>query len=83
MDNIELDKIIVRSDSGEEREAEVLKVVSIGDKNYVVYTFDPEAENVDLYASLMLEKDGVISFMPVETAEEWDAIGKEISALAL
>ena len=83
MEDMELDRITIQDQNGEEKVAEILKVVTVGDNKYAVYTFDPDAENVDLYASLIVEQDGNISFRPVATEADWNEIKADISRLSM
>ena len=83
VEDMELDRITIQDQNGEEKVAEILKVVTVGDNKYAVYTFDPDAENVDLYASLIVEQDGNISFRPVATEADWNEIKADISRLSM
>ena len=83
MEEMELERVIMRDEKGEERVAEILKIVEIGDKNYAVYTFDPEAENVDLYTALVVENEGQIDFRPVDSEEDINTIKSEINSLMM
>jgi len=79
----DLDKIKVKLENGEEKEAEVLRIVENENngKNYVVYTFDTDKEEVDIYASEIIENDENIVLDSVKTEEEWKYIQQKISEL--
>ncbi len=76
-------KIRITDESGT-RVAELVTIVYNEDvtKKYAVYTFNPEAENVDLYAAVINDSDGKISFDPIATKEEWELVKKEIINLS-
>ncbi|MGI6329684.1 MAG: DUF1292 domain-containing protein [Bacilli bacterium] len=73
--------IIVLDQNGQEREAEILSNFKLPDtgKEYIFYTFNEKDENdmVRLYASILTERDGMLSFENIESEEEWATI-KEI-----
>ncbi len=81
--NFVIDKqtIVVLDQNGEEKEAEVLSNFKLPDtgKEYIFYTFNEKDENdmVRLYASILVEKDGMLSFENIDSEEEWATI-KEI-----
>ena len=79
----DLDKIKVKLENGEEKEAEVLRIIENekSGKNYVVYTFDTNKEEVDIYASEIIENDENIVLDSVKTEEEWNYIQQKISEL--
>ena len=80
----DLEKITMEDENGEKKEAEVVTIVDNENlnKKYVIYTFDSNAENVDLYASEMIEKEDEIIFDSIKTEEEWKFIQTKISELA-
>jgi uncharacterized protein YrzB (UPF0473 family) len=77
----ESQKIVVLDQNGQEREAEVISNFKLPDtgKEYIFYTFNEKDENdmVKLYASILIERDGMFSFENIESDEEW-AVIKEI-----
>lgn len=78
---IDKQTIVVLDQNGEEKEAEVLSNFKLPDtgKEYIFYTFNEKDENdmVRLYASILVEKDGMLSFENIDSEEEWATI-KEI-----
>ena len=70
--------IVVIDQDGQEREAEVISNFALPDtgKEYIFYTFDERDANgmVKLYASVLVEKDGMFSFEDIESDEEWSKI---------
>ena len=80
----DLEKITIHDENGEEKEAEVVTTIDDEEKNkkYVIYTFNSKDENIDLYASEMIEKEDEIIFDSIKTEEEWKFIQSKISDLA-
>ena len=80
----DLEKITIHDENGEEKEAEVVTIIEDEEKNkkYVIYTFNSNDENVDLYASEMIENEEQIIFDSIKTEEEWKFIQSKISDLA-
>ena len=80
----DLEKITMEDENGEKKEDEEVTIVDNENlnKKYVIYTFDSNAENVDLYASEMIEKEDEIIFDSIKTEEEWKFIQTKISELA-
>ncbi len=73
--------IIVLTEDGTEKEAEVLTLFNMKTtgKDYILYTLNEPDENdmVRIYASILVEKDGTYSFEIIESDEEWVQV-KEI-----
>lgn len=67
--------VVVIDKEGKERQAEVLAIFTIHEynKKYILYTFDEKDENdmVKIYASTLVQKDGMYSFEAIATPEEW------------
>ncbi len=82
----EKDTITVVDQNGQEREAEVITNLKLPDtgKEYIVYTFNEKDENdmLTLYASVLMEKDGMYTFEDIESDEEWVKIKEIMKAMA-
>jgi uncharacterized protein YrzB (UPF0473 family) len=78
--------IIVVEEDGTEKEAEVLAVFNMKStgKDYILYTLNEVDENnmVKIYASILLEKDGVYSFAVIESDEEWAQVKDVMKQMA-
>lgn len=74
---------IVNTD-GQELEIKVITVVESKDKSkqFLIYTFDDKKENVDLYASIIIEKDNNYELDVITDQEDWDLVQKVIQELA-
>lgn len=79
-------KIIVVDQDGSEKEAEVLNVFKLksNESNYMLYTLNEtdEAGMVKIYASRMVEKDGMYSFETIEDDSEWVQVKEAMKEIA-
>jgi len=79
-------KIIVVDQEGNEKEAEVLNVFKLksNSNDYMLYTLNEtdEAGMVKIYASKMVEKDGMYSFESIEEDEEWSQVKEAMKEIA-
>ena len=53
-----------------------------GSKTFILYTFDEEAETVDIYASEIKEQEGAYILDSITEKEDWDLIQKAIKELS-
>jgi len=78
--------IIVLDQEGQEKEAEVLSNFKIEEtgKEYMFYTLNEKDENnmVKIYASVVIERDGIYSFENIESEEEWNIIKNIMKKMA-
>ena len=78
--------IIVLTEDGTEKEAEVLTVFNMKStgKDYILYTLNESDENdmVRIYASILIEKDGTYSFDVIESDEEWAQVKDVMKQMA-
>jgi uncharacterized protein YrzB (UPF0473 family) len=78
--------IVVLDQNGKEREAEVLSMFKLKEtgKEYIFYTLNEKDENnmLKMYASILVEKDGMYSFENIESDEEWIAIKNIMKLMA-
>ena len=78
-------KITVVTEEGAEVEANVVTFIKDNEngKEYVLYTIDEETEgDVEVYASVFVEKEDGYELLPIESDEEWKLIQDEILKLA-
>lgn len=64
-----------------------IKVITIlkkpnDEKQFLLYTFDSEAENIDIYASIIMEKNGEYILDAITEKEDWDLIQRAIEELS-
>lgn len=52
------------------------------DKNFLLYTFDSESENIDIYASVIKEINGEYLLDAITEKEDWDLIQSAIEQLS-
>jgi len=78
--------IVVLDESGNEKEAEILSAFSIKKhgKDYILYTLNEVDENdmVKIYASHLIEKDGIYSLGPIDSDEEWTSVKEVMKDIA-
>lgn len=81
----ETQKITIQTEDGAEVEANVVTFLKDNetDKEYVLYTIDENVEgDVEVYASVFVEKENEYELLPIESDEEWKLIQEEIANLA-
>ena len=77
-------KFQIENELGEIKEAEVLSIVEIDGKKYVVYTIDNNDETVDVFASYMeKDEDGYDKLVDIESAEDKAKIQQYIKELSM
>lgn len=77
-------KFQIENELGEIKEAEVLSIVEIDGKKYVVYTIDNNDETVDVFASYMeKDEDGYDKLVDIESAEDKAKIEQYIKELSM
>ena len=67
---------IIVDETGAKKEARLISLFSLGEKKYIIYTFDEIDENemIKLYVSIFVEKDGVYSFENITDDNEWTKV---------
>ena len=80
----EFETIKISSSDGKEMELKVITMLKKpnGDKNFLLYTFDENAENVDIYASVIKEENGNYVLDSITEKEDWDLVQKAIEELS-
>ncbi len=80
----DLETIKITDPSGKEIEIKVITVLKKPneDKSFLLYTFDAEAENVDIYASVIKEENGSYVLDSITEKDDWDIIQKAIKELS-
>ena len=77
-------KFQIENELGEIKEAEILSIVEIDEKKYVVYTIDNNDETVDVFASYMeKDEDGYDKLVDIESAEDKAKIEQYIKELSM
>lgn len=76
--------IKITSAEGKEMELKLITTLkkTDGSKSFILYTFDEESENVDIYASEIKEQDGTYILDSITEKEDWDLIQKAIKELS-
>lgn len=80
----EFETIKISSSDGKEMELKVITMLKKPneDKNFLLYTFDENAENVDIYASVIKEENGNYVLDSITEKEDWDLVQKAIEELS-
>lgn len=80
----EFETIKISSSDGKEMELKVITMLKKPneDKNFLLYTFDENAENVDIYASIIKEENGNYVLDSITEKEDWDLVQKAIEELS-
>lgn len=80
----DLEKIKIQGPDGKEVELKVITVLKNQneDKSFLLYTFDDTTENIDIYASVIIEKDGKYILDSIQEKEDWELVQKAISELS-
>ena len=74
----------ITSADGKEMELKLITTLKKpdGSKTFILYTFDEEAETVDIYASEIKEQEGAYILDSITEKEDWDLIQKAIKELS-
>lgn len=80
----EFETLKITSPEGKEMELKIITMLKKPDnsKNFLLYTFDEKAENVDIYASVIKEEDGAYILDSITEKEDWDLVQKAIKELS-
>ena len=80
----EFETIKISSSDGKEMELKVITLLKKPneDKNFLLYTFDENAENVYIYASVIKEENGNYVLDSITEKEDWDLVQKAIEELS-
>ena len=80
----EFETIKISSSDGKEMELKVITLLKKPneDKNFLLYTFDENAENVDIYASVIKEENGNYVLDSITEKEDWELVQKAIEELS-
>ena len=78
--------IVVIDESGNEKEAEILRAFTIKkyNKDYILYTLNEIDENemIKIYASEFIKKDNMYSLGAISSDEEWVAVKEVMKNIA-
>lgn len=80
----DLETLKITNPEGKEIEIKVITILKKPDnsKSFLIYTFDDKAENVDIYASIIKEENGVYILDSITEKEDWDLVQKAIKELS-
>ncbi len=80
----EFETIKITSTEGKEMELKLITMLKKpnSDKQFILYTFDENAENIDIYASEIKEENGMQVLDSITEKEDWDLIQKAIQELS-
>lgn len=80
----DLETIKVINLEGKEIEIKVITILKNpnDDKKFLLYTFDSEAKNIDIYASIIKEENGEYILDSITEKEDWNLIQKVIEELS-
>lgn len=79
----DLETIKITNQEGKEIEIKAITILKKPDdgKSFLLYTFDSESENMDVYASILKEENGSYILDSITDKEDWDLIQKAIEEL--
>ena len=80
----ELQTIKIKDENGKEVELKVITILKKPDtlEKFLLYTFDDQAENVVIYASMIKEENDSLVLDSITKKEDWDLIQKAIEELS-
>ena len=80
----ELQTIKIKDETGKEVELKVITILKKPDtlEKFLLYTFDDQAENIDIYASMIKEEDNSYVLDSISKKEDWELIQKAIEELS-
>ena len=76
----DFETIKITTSEGKEMELKVITILKKPneDKSFLLYTFDENAENVDIYASVIKNEEGSYVLDSITEKEDWDLVQKAI-----
>lgn len=79
----DLETIKITNQEGKEIEIKAITILKKPDdgKSFLLYTFDSESENMDVYASILKEENDSYILDSITDKEDWDLIQKAIEEL--
>lgn len=80
----DFETIKIATPEGKEMELKVITILKKpnDDIQFLLYTFDDKAENIDIYASIIKEEEGKYILDSISKKEDWDLIQKAIQELS-
>ena len=80
----DLETIKIKNLEGKEIEIKVITILKKPDdeKSFLLYTFDSESENIDIYASIIKEENNEYVLDAITNKEDLDLIQKAIEELS-
>lgn len=79
----DLETIKITNQEGKEIEIKAITILKKPNdgKSFLLYTFDSESENMDVYASVLKEENDSYILDSITDKEDWDLIQKAIEEL--
>lgn len=79
----ELESLKIINTEGQELEIKVVSIVETSDKlkKFIIYTFDDKVENVELYASKIIESNDSYELDAIDNSEDWNFVQDKIKEL--
>ncbi len=83
MKDLSFETIKITNDKGEVVDAKAITILKnpSNNKSFLLYSFDTDKEDVDVYASLILKQDDVYVLDIIKDKEDWDLIQDAIRKL--
>lgn len=80
----ELETLKIVNQDGKEMEIKVITILKTPDdsKSFLIYTFDDKAENVDIYASVIVEEENSYVLDSITNEDDWKMVQKAIQELS-
>lgn len=80
----DFETIKIATPEGKEMELKVITILKKpnDDIQFLLYTFDDKAENIDIYASIIKEEEGKYILDSISKKEDWNLIQKAIQELS-
>ena len=80
----DFETIKITTSEGKEMELKVITILKKPneDKSFLLYTFDENAENVDIYASVIKNEEGSYVLDSITEKEDWDLVQEATEELA-
>lgn len=79
----ELESLKIINTEGQELEIKVVSIIETSDKlkKFIIYTFDDKVENVELYASKIIESNDSYELDAIDNNEDWNFVQDKIKEL--
>lgn len=80
----DLEIVKVTNPEGKEEEIKVITILkkTDTDEKFVLYTYDSDADDVDVYASVLKEEEDGLLMDAITKKEDWELVQKAIKELS-